>query len=78
MEIKKLNRKEESDLRDILKNSCSENLISLLQTVKKYCSKNLKKNIRGIFRIIQNSYSGTFLRNNKRLKDINCISGRKT
>ena len=39
MEIKKLNRKEESDLRDVLKNSCSKHLISLLQTIKKFCRK---------------------------------------
>ena len=43
MEIKKLNRKKNPDFRDILKNSCSENLISLLQTIKKYWSKNRKK-----------------------------------
>ena len=60
MEIKKLNCEEESDLGEILKNSCSENFISLLQ-IKKYCSKNRKKN-RGIFRIMSNSYSGAFLR----------------
>ena len=61
MEIKKLNCEEESDLGEILKNSCSENFISLLQIIKKYCSKNRKKN-RGIFRIMSNSYSGAFLR----------------
>ena len=60
MEINKLNRKEEPDLRDILKNSYSENLISLLQTIKKYCSRDGKKNIRAIFRIMSNSYSGAF------------------
>ena len=65
--MKKLNRKEESDLRDVLKHSCSKNLIILLQTIKKFCSKNLisllqTKNIRGIFRIMSNSYSGAFWR----------------
>ena len=72
MEIKKLNRKEESDLRSVLKNSCSKNLINLLQTIKKYCSKNCKKNIRVISRIMSNSYSGAFFcQNGERLKDIN-------
>ena len=60
--MKKLNCKEEPDLRDILKNSCSKNLISLLQTIKKYCSKNCKKNIRDIFRIISDSCSTASLR----------------
>ena len=70
MEIKKSDRKKESDLRDVLKNSCSKNLISLLQTIKKYCSKNHKKNIRGIFRIMSNRYSGAFCKNSEQLKDI--------
>ena len=66
MEIKKLNRKEESDLRDVLKNSCSKHLISLLQTIKKFCRKDLTrllqtKNIKGIVRITSNSYKGAFL-----------------
>ena len=66
MEIKKLNCKEESDLRDVWKNSCSKHLISLLQTIKKFCRKNLAhllqtKNIWGIFRITSNSPKGAFL-----------------
>ena len=44
MEIKKLKHKKESDPQ-VLKNSCYKNLISLLQTIKKYCSKNHKKNM---------------------------------
>ena len=35
MEIKKLNYKKESDTQRRLENSCSKNLISLLQTIKK-------------------------------------------
>ena len=38
-------------------------MINLLQTIKKYCSKNRKKNIRCILRIMSNSYSGAFLQN---------------
>ena len=71
MEIKKLNRKEKSDLRDVLKNSCSKNLISLLETIKMFCSENCKKNIRGIFRIMSNSYVELFHENSEWLKDIN-------
>ena len=41
MEKKKLNRKTESDLRDVLKNSYSENVISLLQAIMKYCSQTI-------------------------------------
>ena len=59
MQIKKLNRNNQI-LRDVLKNSCSKNEISLLQTIKKYCSKNCRKDIRGIFTIMSNSYNGAF------------------
>ena len=61
MEIKKLNHKEEWNFRDVLKNGRFKNLVSLLQTIKKYCSKNRKKNIRGIFRIMLDSCNGAFL-----------------
>ena len=41
MEIKKLDRKKESDPQGRIKNSCSKNLVNLLQIINKYCSKNL-------------------------------------
>ena len=43
MEIKKLDRKKESDPQGRIKNSCSKNLVNLLQIINKYCSKNLLK-----------------------------------
>ena len=61
MEIKEANHKEEPDLREGFKNSCFKNLSSLLQTSKKYCSKDRKKNSRGIFRIMSDCYSRAFL-----------------
>ena len=71
MKIKKLNRKEESDLRDIWKNRCSENVISVLQTIKKYCSKIVRKISEAYLGLCQTAIAELFCENSKRLKDIN-------
>ena len=63
MKIKKLNRK---------KNSSPKNLIGLIQTIRKYCSKDYKKGISEVYLgLCRKAIVKLFCENSKRLKDIN-------
>ena len=77
MEIKKINHKKESDPQKRLKKSCSKNLISLLQTIKKYYSKYCKKLSEAYLGLCRTDIAELFCENSKRLQGINYFCKKK-
>ena len=71
MEIKKLNRKEESDLRDVLKNSCSKNLKVYFKPSGRSAVKIVRKISEAHLGLCRAAKVKLFCENSKRLKDMN-------
>ena len=71
MEIKKLNRKDESDLRDILKNSCSKIWLVYLKQSRSSAVKFVRKIPEAYLGLCWTAIAELFCESSKQLKDIN-------
>ena len=70
MEIKKLNRKEESDLRDILKNSCPKIWLVYFKQWRSSAVKIVRKISEAYLGLCRTAIAELFCESSKQLKDI--------
>ena len=71
MEIKKLNRKDESDLRDILKNSCSKIWLVYFKQSRSSAVKIFRKIPEAYLGLCRTAVAELFYESSKQSKDIN-------